>query len=136
MLLEKFKNYLVSKNIDFDTINEEMIHFNANELDYVFQVDDRDKPYFRLIVPNLMEINDNNRNEIRDYIAVMNVEFKIGKMVEVEHSLWLTAEMFVYSFLGIEPMFERLIDMLHEFFNRIRQDFQNKNSTNNGRAEE
>ena len=133
MLLEKFKNYLVSKNIDFNTINEEMIHFKTNELDYVFQIDDRDKPYFRLIVPNLLAINDQNKAQIRGYIADMNVEFKIGKMVEVNHSLWLTAEMFVYSFLGIEPLFERLIDLLHEFFNRIREDFQNNNSSNNGK---
>ena len=133
MLLEKFKNYLVSKNIDFNTINEEMIHFKTNELDYVFQIDDRDKPYFRLIVPNLLAINDQNKAQIRGYIADMNVEFKIGKMVEVNHSLWLTAEMFVYSFLGIEPLFERLIVLLHEFFNRIREDFQNNNSSNNGK---
>lgn len=136
MLLEQFKNYLVSKNIVYDTINEEMIHFNTNELDYVFQVDDRDKPYFRLILPNLLAITDQNRTQIRNYIAIMNVEFKIGKIVEVEHSLWLTAEMFVFSPLGIDSLFERLIDMLHEFYGRIRTDFQNINSTNNGRSQE
>ena len=136
MLLEQFKNYADDKGIHYSPINPEMIHFKKNQLDYVFQIDDRDKPYFRIILPNLLEITDKNRDQIRSYIAEVNVEFKIGKIVEMETSLWITAEMFVYSPLGIETLFERLIEMLFEFHKRLKIDFQNKKLLNNEQTQE
>ncbi|MBR5170768.1 MAG: hypothetical protein IKW85_09405 [Muribaculaceae bacterium] len=130
MLLEHFKNFAEDKGITYSFINSEMIHFKKNNLDYIFQVDDRDKPYFRIILPNLLEVTDNNRNQIRNYIAEVNVEFKVGKIVEVDNSLWITAEMFVYSHLGIDSLFERLIEMLNEFHKRLKIDFQNNKLLN------
>lgn len=125
-LLIEFKNYLSKKGITYMEVDFETLHFKFNQLDYVFQVDDRDDSYFRFILPNVLKITEHNKSQIRDYISSMNSEFKVGKIVEVSDDVWITAESFVYSFFSISLLFDRLIFLLLEIYKKSKDDLNKK----------
>lgn len=122
-MLSAFKNYLIHKGITIQKEGETTISFSNEGLNYIFVFDKNDPFYFRLILPNVLCIND-NRNEILDKINDENTKFKVAKSVIINNNVWITVEQFVYTFEKINNLFERSLIVLRTYINDFREEIQ------------
>lgn len=120
-MLSAFKNYLLHKGITIQKEGETTISFSNEGLNYIFVFDKNDPFYFRLILPNVLRVND-NRNEILDKINNENMKFKVAKSVIINNNVWISVEQFVYTFEKINNLFERSLMVLRTYINDFREE--------------
>lgn len=123
-ILDDFISYLDKNGLKYVSYKEsETLSFSLNNLNYLFQWQDRDPNYFRIALPNIdnSPINNDRQSIINQLIA----GFKVAKAITMEDgNLWLVAETFVYSSENVESLFARMIYLLgqiiDEYRNRVR----------------
>ena len=104
---ERFISYLRNREIHHKEING-LIVFSVNSLNYVFEDQERDPNYFRLMLPGVGKWNDENIQIITD----LNWDFKVAKLIKTGEYLTISAESFVYSEVNIDVLFNRIITLL------------------------
>ena len=116
--------YLEKNGLKYALYKEsETLSFSLNNLNYLFQWQERDPNYFRIALPNIENSPiDNNRSTIVNQLIA---GFKVAKAITMEDgNLWLVAETFIYSSENIESLFARMIFLLgqiiDEYRNRVR----------------
>lgn len=128
--MSKFHNYLrtlsdikIDKNEDYKCI------FHYNNLIFIFDSFENDPYYFRLSLPNVFQINDNNKNWVYDEINTINIKIKVAKLIDINNNIWCVADEFVYSFGNIDSLFQRTIACLHTIYEELKKDYisYNKN---------
>ena len=124
-MLEIIRQFLQYRGITINDINESTFSFTTNGLNYTFVHDRNDDPYyFRLILPNVLQVNSANRGEILNRINDRNVRFKVAKSVIVNNNVWIVAEQFVYSHDRITDLFERTMELLQAYIIDFRNEQQ------------
>lgn len=122
-MLKSFKNYLVSNNINISEENQVTISFEYSNLNYVAIFDENDPFYFRLALPNILSVeNENNITQLYEIINATNVNFKAIKTIIYNKNIWILIEEFVYSKESIDELFKRSIENLKFVF----ADFKDK----------
>ena len=91
------------------------IHFRFNGKHMFFTVDEKDESYFRLIMPNVYEVED-NRVKVLEACNTINRNYKVLKTYLVDDRLFLSIEMFVDSTPEIGDFFERCCRILEAGF--------------------
>lgn len=126
----KFIQYLSSKNLAFQNNAEEQITFQFEELNYLFVYDNSDPNYFRMLLPNIFKIEeDNDKCKYGAIINEFNNTYKVVKaFVSTENQIWLSVEQFVYSDEKIESLFERCVMLLKAtielFYKKVNEAIQ------------
>lgn len=118
------KNWLSSEGFKYDIDGDGDIHFKYQTHNYFFTVDDNDKLFFRIIMPNIYTV-EGNRSRVLEAINTVSRDIKVIKAFLVEDHLWLAIEMFIDSTPELEDFFERCLNILeagrekiaHEIFN-------------------
>lgn len=121
MLLESFISYLDKNGLKYELYREsETLSFNLNNLNYLFQWQERDKNYFRIALPNIESIPVSpNKISIIDEIID---NYKVAKAIKMtDGNLWLVAESFVYSLESIDNLFARMIYLLGQIIDEYRK---------------
>lgn len=119
-MLTLFQNYLSSKGINFTNGNS-VISFENNGLQYLFAYDETDPYYFRLLLPNVVNIDDTNEHIVNEAMNELNLNFKVVKAVINNHAIWISVEQFVYSHDNISELFNRSVSILDAFINAFRK---------------
>ena len=86
------------------------VHFRYNGKHIYFTPDD-DDTYFRLIMPNIYELED-NRVKVLEACNTITRDYKVVKAYLVKDRLWLSIEMFVDSTPEVGDFFERCCRIL------------------------
>jgi hypothetical protein len=122
-MLSVFKNYLNSKGKDIviQKEDETTVSFTYNELFYIFVHDKSDPYYFRLILPNVVHVQENRKNDILNKINEENTKFKVAKSTIINENVWISVEQFVYSMERINDLFERSLILLQAYINDFRE---------------
>lgn len=121
-MLNSFQSYLSSRNVRFDIRSNTLISFENNSYNYMFVFDELDPFYFRLILPNVFEVTEANKQDIYETINRMNTEIKAAKATIINNAVWVSIEQFVYSRDKIDELFNRAIAVLEAFVNRFRRE--------------
>lgn len=88
-------------------------YFTKSGLNYIVIYDHQsDSNYFRIILPNLYEITNENKIETYDAINRTNMQYKVVKFTDMNSKVWASAESFVFSYENVENLFSRLISGL------------------------
>lgn len=124
MILDDFISYLDKNGLKYVSYKESgTLSFSLNNLNYLFQWQERDPNYFRIALPNIESapISNDRMNIINQLVA----SFKVAKAITMEDgNLWLVAETFVYSSDNVDSLFARMIYLLgqiiDEYRNRVR----------------
>ena len=118
-IANEFERYLKQKSLKYKFLdNSKGISFSLNGLNYLFQTQEGDSNYFRIILPN---IDDNLDDSKRKIINELNTKYKVSKIIELqEERIWIVADAFVYSVEGIHELFSRMINLLDEVINNYR----------------
>lgn len=111
-IIPKFVEFLASRGIAYDIVDEVFIKFKYKDLNYMFQYyKDEDPSYFRIMLPKI-----NNKEVDANVLQItkeLNLNYKAVKIVEFEPgSIWMIIENFVYSLENVDMMFARIIDVL------------------------
>ena len=78
---------------------------------HIYFTPDEDDTYFRLIMPNIYELED-NRVKVLEACNTITRDYKVVKAYLVKDRLWLSIEMFVDSTPEVGDFFERCCRIL------------------------
>lgn len=106
-----FKQYLSNKNIDITAESQNVISFKYRQHHYLMMYDEEDPNYFCICLPDVEESNSIT-DGIRTKMNQISREYKVAKLIEIENQVWITAEIFVFNYVGIQSLFDRLIGLL------------------------
>lgn len=120
MLFQRIKIFLDRQNIEHRNISDTMLVFSKNGLNYLFQHDQsEDENYFRLILPQIDRVETLSDSMFRT-IAQINANYKVAKIIEVEGSLWISAEAFVFDQNNLDNLFSAFISILQAIIEDYR----------------
>lgn len=118
-MLAAFKNYLNFKNIEIQE-DDSRISFERKGLNYLFLYNREDPVYFRLILPKVLKITENNKAQISNYVNLVNQSVKVAKATIIDEDVWISVEQFVYSTENIEDLFDRVFLVFETFISELR----------------
>ena len=119
-MLDIFQKFLSTLGATF-TVDNDTISFEYNGLQFLFTFDISDPYYFRLILPNIGEINEVNENFMKQHVNQMNLNIKVAKATIINDRIWVSIEQFVYSKDNLPDLFKRSISVLEAFMTIFRQ---------------
>ena len=108
---ELVKEFLSNEGYRFDVDGDGDIHFKYEGANLYFTVDKDDQNYFRLIMPNIYQL-EGNRVKVLEAINAVARDLKVIKAFLVEDRLWLTVELFIDSTPELEDFFPRCMGLL------------------------
>lgn len=120
-MLSAFKKYLNIKGINIQNDDDITISFMYNNLFYIFVYDKDDPYYFRLMLPNVLHIQE-DKLSILDRINKENTKFKVAKSLIINGNVWISIEQFVYSMEKINDLFDRSLTILQAYINDFREE--------------
>lgn len=91
-MLNSFQSYLSSRNVRFDIRSNTVISFENNSYNYMFVFDESDPFYFRLILPNVFNVTEANKQDMYETINRMNTEIKAAKATIINNAVWVSIE--------------------------------------------
>lgn len=120
MILDDFISYLDKNGLKYSLYKESSyLSFSLNNLNYLFQWQERDPNYFRIALPNVENSPVGN-----DKLSIVNqlvARYKVAKAITMnDGNLWLVAESFVYSWDNLDSLFARMISLLGQIIDDYR----------------
>ena len=106
--------------------NEYGIDFKCEGRLYAFFYDENDDQYFRLMLPNIFDVTDENRDAVLCALNEANNKIKVVKAyMPVPHSVWIGFEILVDSTPMLADLVPRALSMLRgaqqAFYEAIQQ---------------
>lgn len=122
-ILDSFEEYLNNNNIRVTDRSRNLILFDKDDLHFIMVNESTDPSYFRLLLPKVEVINENNRNNINRKCLKVSTDIKVAKAVEVDNYIWLSVEMFITSTVSdFEYIFNRSIQILETMYQSYNQE--------------
>lgn len=121
VMLNTFKNYLLTNNIAIQNEDETTISFKKDDLYYLFIIY-KDAPfYFRIILPNILQVTDDNKDKIKQLVNDINLKFKVAKAFIVDDkNVWISVEQFAYTIDKIDDLFNRIFILYTSILEEIK----------------
>lgn len=119
-MVQQFQDFLSQMNVEKLNVennkenNTTTIDFQYEGLSYLFVYDNDDTNYFRLMLPNITQIDDVNRDKVLNAINYINYKLKVVKAIIIDNvSVWLSAEQFTpTSKVNMDTIFYRFLVLL------------------------
>ena len=108
---ELVKQFLSNEGYKYDIDGDGDIHFKYEGINLYFTVDNNDQKYFRLIMPNIYQL-EGNRTKVLEAINTVARDLKVIKAFLIEDRLWLAVELFIDSTPELEDFFPRCMGLL------------------------
>lgn len=125
-MIAALKNYLETQRILLTHEERNMITFSKSNLNFVFFSEDGDPYYFRLLLPNVMDITAANSGYIKDIILDCNMKIKVAKGAIINENVWISVEQFAYSKENINELFERVCKVAKAYYDLFNDSVQKK----------
>lgn len=122
-------DFLKKSGIQVNEIGNGRLLFSVNGLNFIFDANDNDPHFLRLALPQI------NRQSIQvenldNQIFQLNRNYKVTKIVkDLDNTLSILADSFVYSIDSVEPLFVRLIQASTDMINDYRKIENNGNGS-------
>jgi hypothetical protein len=100
------------------------IHFRYQMLDFLVFWDEGDDHFLRVSIPNIFDVDDNNRFDVLMVCNELNKQRKVIKAIATEDSVWITAEQLLDQTPVYQDIIPRTLGMLLEartdFFEKLK----------------
>ncbi|MBQ4367068.1 MAG: hypothetical protein II786_03170 [Muribaculaceae bacterium] len=104
--------------------------FKVEGLSFLFLKDDNDDQYFRLMMPGIYDINDDNEYEVLKALNETNASMKVVKLYTMgeddDRDVWVAFEILADSTPELKDFVPRAISLLRagrrDFYQRIQKD--------------
>ncbi len=118
-IIEIFGKFLHDSQIDHE-IKGNLISFKWENLQYVMIYSQDDSVYFRLMLPRVVDVNDQNKATLEAIALELSTKYKVGKIITFNQSLWLSFEAFISSDVDNSKFFARAMRILKLMYEDIR----------------
>lgn len=118
---ELVKEYLANEGFRYDIDEDGDVHFKYEGTNLFFTADPDDPQFFRIIMPNIYEL-ENNRVKVLEAINTVVRDMKVLKAFLIEDRLWLSVEIFIDSTPEVDDFFQRCVGLLKAGRERIAQE--------------
>jgi hypothetical protein len=119
MVFEYLKNQGLMPRIDDD--ND--IIFKYQMLTFIYFNNDEDEMFFRLALPGIFDVTDENRVTVLEAMNEVNKGMKVAKAYIPREDVWLATEIMMDSTPVLGDMVPRLLNILlhsrEEFYKQI-----------------
>lgn len=119
MVFEYLKSQGLMPKIDED--ND--IIFKYQMLTFIYFNNDDDEQFFRLALPGIFDVTDENRVTVLEAINETNKRMKVAKAYIPKDDVWVAAEIMMDSTPVLDDMVPRLLNILtgarREFYDQI-----------------
>ena len=121
-----YTTYLKDEGFSPTVNRHDDIEFKFEGMTYIVEVDERDEEYFRVFVPNILGIEDEDDRALALAAADhANTTTKAIKITLVGDSVWASLETFLASPDAFKPVFRRYLRALqvgmHHFATHLRE---------------
>lgn len=100
------------------------IYFRYQMLNFGIFWDEEDDHFLRISIPNIFEVDDNNRIDALTVTNILNMERKVIKAMVTDSGVWVSAEQLLDQNPVYEDIVPRTLGMLlearHSFFEHLR----------------
>lgn len=86
--------------------------FKQKNLTFYIFWDDKDDQYIRLVLPNIYNVDDNNRIKAIKAANEVNIEWKVIKALVFSDCVWVSAEQLLDKDPNLADMIPRTIQIL------------------------
>ena len=129
-MLNKVIQYLESINNNtahYVNNNFNLLQFNVDGLNYLAEYNSDDDPsYFRIMLPYIDSFNDEMTNDSMDKMLRISTSYKVGKVILIDRSVWLSAEIFIGDKSTASVILPRMVYLLRDMLNAYREDLTNE----------
>ena len=98
------------------------IFFRYQMLNFIVFWDEEDDHHLRVSIPNIFDVDENNRFDVLIVCNALNLERKVIKALATEDSVWITAE----HLLDQTPVYQDIIPRTLGMLLEARADFYDK----------
>ena len=113
-----------------DEFGGHFYHFEYEDLNYLYNYDERDEDFLFLSVPNIFQVSEENAAMVMPVINQANNIVKYAKITYSQEMVWATLEYPLFDWVNIEELLEFAIIVLQSAattFDRVlRGDFDEK----------
>lgn len=113
-----------------DEFGGHFYHFEYEELNYLYNYDERDEDFLFLSIPNIFQVTEENAAMVMPVINQANNIVKYAKITYSQEMVWATLEYPLFDWVNIEELLEFAIKVLQSTaatFDRVlRGDFDEK----------
>lgn len=113
-----------------DEFGGHFYHFEYEELNYLYNYDERDEDFLFLSVPNIFQVSEENAAMVMPVINQANNIVNYAKITYSQEMVWATLEYPLFDWVNIEELLEFAINVLQSAattFDRVlRGDFDEK----------
>ena len=99
------------------------ITFKCEGLTYSYFPDENDDQYFRLMLPAIYDVTEDNRIAVLEAVNEVNKVYKVAKVMVVRDSVWIATEMLMDTTPVLEDFIPRLLNIMvgarKEFYDQI-----------------
>lgn len=97
------------------------IYFRYQMSNLWFITDDEDKQYLRLVMPGIMDVDQNNRTDVLEACNTVSNDMKVAKcFISSNNDVWLSCEQLLDEDPKLENIVPRTLGILMESFNAFR----------------
>lgn len=94
----------------FDDDND--IIFKYQMLTFIFFNDEEDQQFFRLAIPGIFKVTEENRIAVLEAINEVNKTMKVVKLLIPNDDVWASTEIMMDSTPVLDDLFPRLLNIL------------------------
>ncbi len=101
------------------------IAFKYQMTNYVYLKDEDDDNYFRLCLPYIFEVDDENSEDVLEAVNVVNNTMKVVKLVVNDDHVWVCYEAMIPQEAALDEILPYAVVLLHrsrqEFYDQLKQ---------------
>lgn len=109
LVLDFLKKQGFCPDVDEDNGN---IVFRYQMLTYLFINNDEDEEFFQLIMPNVFDVTEDNREMVLEATNKVNHSLKVAKACVMDDSVWLFFEILLDHTPDVEDIIPRALTIL------------------------
>lgn len=120
-LNRKFRQFIsYQQNSSVEEEVETSLLFKYDGLYYVLETFDDDPYYFRILLPNILDISNQNMNWIDQEINTLALNTKIARLVKRDDKVFAIADGLAYSSQDINHLFRRTLSCLQTIYKEFK----------------
>ena len=116
-------DYLKQQGLCPNYDNDNDIVFKYQMLTFIFFNNDEDQQFFRLALPGIFDVTEENRVTVLEAMNEVNKMMKVAKLLIPRNDVWVSTEIMMDSTPVLDDLIPRLLNILmgarKEFYDQI-----------------
>lgn len=108
---EMVLNYLKEQGL-CPQLDDDVIVFKYQMCTFIFFVDDEDDKFFRLALPSIFDVTEDNRISVLEATNEINKAIKVVKAFVPNNNVWLSAETLMDDTPELDDFVPRILSIL------------------------